>query len=920
MYKQGQRWLSEAEPELGLGIILELTPPDNPKMVQLSFPASGESRNYGIKTAPLKRMVFRVGDVVTAHDGAELLVASVSEREGLYYYESAAGDVLSEAALDDRTAFHRPQERIFSGAVDTERLYSLRTRALELKRHVVLNPYRGLQGARMALIPHQLYVAHSVCTRPFPRVLLADEVGLGKTVEAGLILHNLLLRGRAERALIIVPDSLVYQWFVEMLRRFNLSFAVVNQETRLEPDSNPFLDNELVILGLGLLKGSKVARDLLNQAEFDLLIVDEAHHIKWSQKAQSLEFEILYKLSQEIPGLLLLTATPEQRGSEGHFARLHLLDPDKFPSFETFLNLQKKFERTSHLGELILSSAPLPDKWRDSYAALTPFVKDDNTVAPENREEALRLLVDLYGTGRMYYRNARKKMDSDYGFFPKRLLHSYALELEGANVEGASDDEGIGHGLEMKASWVLDFLMQNPGRKTLLITRSKNRVLYLERYLKENGVGLGVGVFHSDLGLMARDRQAAYFADPKGAQVLLCTEIGSEGRNFEFASHLILFDLPLKPDLLEQRIGRLDRIGQKFDVNIHVPYIKNSWEQTLLEWYDKGLDLFSGPQASGNFIFAEFKEELRPLLEGNLALSADLLERTLARKKELDLQLERGRDHLIEWNSFNREKASEIQKAMRAEDESYTLRKFMDRVFSDLGVEVDDLDGTVYYVRPGDNMYLPSFPELPADGVRITFDRSCALSREDVTLLTWDHPMVLGVLDLIATSELGNATVASRKASGKKGTILEAYFMAEVIGERDLELERFFAPLPIRVLVDKEGQDLSDKWDSDTLNSKVDEASKEILASLMKLSRDALDPYLEAAKKNAQEKLNQSLAVATNKARQHYEAELTRIKNLETLVKEDLSHETEWMQDHYDRVMIALGAVQLNLDCLRLIV
>lgn len=919
MYKQGQRWLSEAEPELGLGIIIELTPAENPKMVMLSFPASGESRNYGIRTAPLKRMIFRVGDTLNSHDGEELVVNEVVENEGLYFYRDADGLTLSEAALDDRTAFHRPQERLFSGAVDTERLYSLRTKALELKRHVALNPYRGLQGARMALIPHQLYVANSVCNRPFPRVLLADEVGLGKTVEAGLVLHSLLLRGRVNRALVIVPDSLVYQWFVEMLRRFNLSFAVVNQETRLEPDSNPFKDNELVILGLGLLKGSKVARDLLNEAEFDLLIVDEAHHIKWSQKGQSLEFEILYKLSQEIPGLLLLTATPEQRGSEGHFARLHLLDPDKFPSFDTFLELQRKFERTSHIGELILSDGELPESWQKNYPALAPYV-NGGKIEASKREEALRILVDLYGTGRMYYRNARKKMDADYGFFPKRLLKSYPLEIDKVSAPSASDDDGVGAALEDKAAWVLDFLMQNQQRKVLLITRSKNRVLFLEKYLKENGVGIGVGVFHSDLGLMARDRQAAYFADPKGAQILLCTEIGSEGRNFEFASHLILFDLPLKPDLLEQRIGRLDRIGQKFDVNIHVPYIKDSWEQTLLEWYDQGLDLFTGPQASGNFIFAEFKEELRPLLEGNLALPKDLLERTLTRKKELDSQLEKGRDHLIEWNSFNRDEAAKIQKAMRAEDESFLLRKFMDRVFSDLGVEVEDLDGTVYYVRPGDNMYLPSFPELPGDGVRITFDRSSALSREDVSLMTWDHPMVLGVLDLISNGELGNATVATRKAQGKKGTILEAYFMAEVIGERVLELERFFAPLPIRVLVDKEGNDLADKWDVDTLNSKVEEAPKEVLASLVKLPRDALNPYLEAAKVSASQRLQTSLQEGIKKAKEHYESELTRIKNLESLVGEDLSHETEWMQDHYDRTMEALGAVQLNLDSLRLIV
>ena len=99
-----------------------------------------------------------------------------------------------------------------------------------------------------------------------------------------------------------------------------------------------------------------------------------------------------------------------------------------------------------------------------------------------------------------------------------------------------------------------------------------------------------VGLFHEGLPLVQRDRNAAWFAEPDGAQLLICSEIGSEGRNFQFAHHLVLFDLPLNPGLLEQRIGRLDRIGQTQTIRIHVPYVESSSEECVLDWYHRGLD------------------------------------------------------------------------------------------------------------------------------------------------------------------------------------------------------------------------------------------------------------------------------------------------------------------------------------------
>ncbi len=142
-------------------------------------------------------------------------------------------------------------------------------------------PWSGLRGQRTSLIPHQLHIAHDVGRRHAPRVLLADEVGLGKTIEAGMILHQQLLSGAAERVLIVVPETLQHQWLVEMLRRFNLRFSLFDDERYAEAQHdayNPFETEQLVICSLDFVRRSKQRTEHLCDAEWDLMVVDEAHH------------------------------------------------------------------------------------------------------------------------------------------------------------------------------------------------------------------------------------------------------------------------------------------------------------------------------------------------------------------------------------------------------------------------------------------------------------------------------------------------------------------------------------------------------------------------------------------------------------------------------------------------------------------
>ena len=211
--KPGQRWISETEPELGVGIMLKV----EFKRVEVLFPAANERRQYALDSAPLRRVALKVGEILETHEGDVIEVDEVLERDGLLVY--LCGDLeVEESGLSDTMSFNKPEDRLLGGHVDGLHTYDLRVEALQRQCEVMKSPARGFAGARMDLIPHQLYIAAEVTSRLAPRVLLADEVGLGKTIEACLIMHRLHLTGRADRVLILVPEPLLHQWFVELVR------------------------------------------------------------------------------------------------------------------------------------------------------------------------------------------------------------------------------------------------------------------------------------------------------------------------------------------------------------------------------------------------------------------------------------------------------------------------------------------------------------------------------------------------------------------------------------------------------------------------------------------------------------------------------------------------------------------------------
>ena len=913
----GQRFMSETEPELGLGLISEI----NDKQLTVLFQASDTRRTYGIRTAPLKRVVFEVGDKIKTREGLEFTIDEVLEHEGLVLY---AGDDLKvlEVELDDNLAFNNPEEKLYNGQIDNDAFFQLRLKTLEHQKNWETSEVKGLLGGRVAPMPHQMYVASEVLKRQSPRVLLADEVGLGKTIEAGLIIHKLVTTSRAERVLIVVPDSLVYQWFFEMHRKFQLGFRAINQETPPEAGTNPFLDQQRVIVSLGLLKGSELARELLEEAEFDILVVDEVHQYKKNHSSDDngFEYSMLEQLCERIPSVLLLTATPEQLGMEGHFDRLQLLDPDRYSNFENFKEEVAGYQKVAFAAREVMAGKIS----KESRAHLIDWIGTElierwekSDFSKENAQKIIKELIDRHGTGRVFFRNTRSAMRKEYDFFPKRMVKPVTLKSHSASEISYDDMTSLGIGFKEKSDWLSQYLEGNE-EKVLLICHSKKMIVALERILKEKNAGLNTALFHSGLSLMARDRQAAYFADPKGAQILLCTEIGSEGRNFEFAHNLVLFDLPKKPDLLEQRIGRLDRIGQKSDISIHIPYIQDSWEETLYQIYDRGLNSFRKFSSVGTPVFVHFSEQIHESLVSTKP-NEELIKEIEKYREKLEKEVEESRDLLIEMNSFDPIVGNDIVRSVKGNDASESLGTYMDEVFECFGVDNEDLHEFAQFIKPNDNMFIPHFPYLESEGQTITYDRREALEREDYQFLNWDHAMVREVMNLILSESYGNMTVATRKNAKSKKSFVEAYYVLDCPAPDFLDMKRFFPPTLIRVLIDKDGEDFSDKWSKDILDEKCMEADREVLERARKIPKDLFKSLIKLSEKKASEKSKPYLNEYHGEIETYMDHEVSRLEQLSKVNPAIAPDEVDLLRAMKKLMLESMKNSQLRLEGIRLI-
>ncbi|MCF5905425.1 MULTISPECIES: RNA polymerase-associated protein RapA [Aeromonas] len=946
----GQRWISDTETDLGLGTVVAV----EGRMVTLLFPATGENRMYAKEEAPVTRVSFNVGDQITSHEDWTMTVEEVQEKNGLLIYVGVRTDndepvALKEVFLNNFIKFNKPQDRLFAGQIDRMSRFTLRYEALINQHQRRRNPTRGLAGGRVSLIPHQLYIAHEVGHRYAPRVLLADEVGLGKTIEAGMIIHQQLLSGRAHRVLILLPETLQHQWLVEMLRRFNLHFSLFDEERCIEAFAdaeNPFETEQLVICSLDFLRKKRRRFEQVLEAEWDLLVVDEAHHLEWSEEAPTRAYEMVEALAEQVPGVLLLTATPDQLGHQSHFARLRLLDPERFYDYEAFLAEEQAYGQVASAAQELLDGETLSDEARQILASQLEGLDLSDAAA---RQQAVAKLLDQHGTGRVLFRNSRANIQG----FPERHLNVYPMPLpeqyktaikvmgmmggNGGDLQTRAlrylypekifqqfeGDNATWTQFDPRVEWLLELLLSARQQKVLVICSEAATAIALEEALRTRE-GIRGAVFHEGMSILERDKASAYFAQQEGgAQVLLCSEIGSEGRNFQFASHLVLFDLPLNPDLLEQRIGRLDRIGQQNTVEIHVPYLEGTAQRALQLWYHDGLDAFEQTCPTARPVFEAVREELFELLAANTgdqaALEA-LLVKTRELHEPLKARLEQGRDRLLEIHSSGGAAAQQLVDKLAAEDDDTGMISFALKMFDEIGVNQDDRGENALVLTPGDHMLVSSFPGLPQDGMTITFDRNTALSRDDMALLSWDHPMMRGGIDLILGSEIGATSVAllKNKALPIGSILLELIFVAESAAHP--QLYRFMPPTPIRLLMDKNGQNLGEKVAFDAFNRQLTPVNRHLGSKLVTASQPVIHGLIGKGQAIAEELKAGIVDKARAQMAQTLQQDLDRLEALKAVNPNVRDSELDYLRNLQAELHHLIDQTQLKLDAIRFIV
>ncbi|AIX74881.1 MAG: RNA polymerase-associated protein RapA [Mixta calida] len=958
----GQRWISDTESELGLGTVVAL----DARMVTLLFPATGENRLYARNDSPITRVIFNPGDTVTSHEGWQLEVAEVRNDNGLVTYIGTRLDTqepmeMREVLLDSKLVFSKPQDRLFAGQLDRMDRFALRFRARRYQSEQYRLSVSGLRGMRTNLIPHQLHIAHDVGRRHAPRVLLADEVGLGKTIEAGMIIHQQLLAGRADRVLIVVPETLQHQWLVEMLRRFNLRFSLFDDARYAEAQhdsDNPFDTEQLVICSLDFVRRNKQRLQQLADAEWDLLVVDEAHHLAWSEGEPSREYQVIEQLAEQIPGVLLLTATPEQLGMESHFARLRLLDPDRFHDFEQFVAEQENYRPVADAVAMLLEDQSITSAEMNLLSDLigeqdiepllqTANGKSDGRQAA--REELIRMLMDRHGTSRVLFRNTRNGVKG----FPHRELHQIRLPLptqyqtaikvsgimaaRKSAEERAHDmlypeqiyqefegDSGTWWNFDPRVEWLMGYLTSNRKEKVLVICAKAATALQLEQVLRERE-GIRAAVFHEGLSIIDRDRAAAWFASEEdGAQVLLCSEIGSEGRNFQFANRLVMFDLPFNPDLLEQRIGRLDRIGQTRDIQIMVPYLEKTAQSVLVRWYHEGLDAFEHTCPTGRTVYDRVHDQLIGYLaapENSEGLDAFIAE-CRQQHDALRAQLEQGRDRLLELHSNGGEKAQALAEEISRQDNNIELVNFALNLFDIIGINQEDRSDNLIVLTPSDHMLVPDFPGLPEEGCTITFDRDQALAREDAQYVTWEHPIIRNGLDLILSGDTGSCALSLLKNKALPvGTLLiELIYVVEAQAPKHLQLTRFLPPTPVRLLVDRKGVNLADKVEFESFNRQLNAVNRHNGSKLVNAVQQDVHAILQLAEPQAAEAARKLIDAARAEADEKLSAELERLEALKAVNPNIREDEIAALESNRSEVLASLNDAGWRLDALRLIV
>jgi len=881
--EKGMKVVHRAQPGWGVGHVVAVS--EDPPRLAVDFPGRpGGNVIVSSRDAAVVRFRFAAGATALLADGTEVRILrplASSESDLQRYTIEVPGKkpaIRSEADLRAAAPRAGPIEQLAGGRWGSPEDFALRAETVRLDLERRADALGALFASRVYVKPHQVSVAHHVLAAPQPRFVLADEVGLGKTIEAGLVLSALLHAGLVKRCLVVAPSHLTVQWLAELFHKFNLLFTLMDPdraaegrkaEAESESSASPWTQHSLVVTSLEWLSRAKDEASEAAEAGWDLVVIDEAHHLRGPRA-----YEVAQSLAASTWGLLLLTATPLQLDPGEYHALLRLVDPAPAASEE---ELRRRLARQGDLaGEVRALLAG------DAGAAerIQKLFPDDPELSRLSGEDLLGHLADSYGLSSRLLRNRRAVVG---GFTPRVLIKvpvapdARERELErdvraaaaASGLSGtvlasllrrlsssppalaaglqASSDRGLA-ALAKRASAIspeadsklraFRELLDGPlaGEKVLVFAEARETIEYLRAQLARSEgrkPGIEALAYVGDLPPAERDKLVARFRDPEGPRVLLSTELGGEGRNFQHCHVLVNYDLPWSPAAIEQRIGRIDRIGQAREVRIYAFRPEGSLAAHVLDLLDRAVGVFREPVGGLDTILEGVETELTALggagfagvaSRGGPQAGADdrsraaddeaLWDRTLAEIAErvaaARAEISRAHDPLLDRRSCDvaavgalagrgarrlgvrtgRDPAATLEAVaehLERRLETVTIEAAR-RVGIVPDVEVDVLPGEVsFHVGPELKIDALAGFDLSRDrAVLGSFRRAVAVAREEHDSFATGHPLVEALFGFVRDGELGRTTVVRTPGRGKRGVAIDTRHLVVLPEPADL--------------------------------------------------------------------------------------------------------------------------------------
>ncbi len=739
------------------------------RSVVVEFPATGTVLRLAADAAALRRLELSPGQRVRLASGEEARIETLLPGSGTARLFGGR-EVAAEALWPIDTAVELV-ERLALGDLDPVEDFANRFDALHLVEQREARGLGSFLGGRIRLFPHQLHAAERATAADPVRWLLADEVGLGKTVEACLVLSRLLRTGRAERCLVVAPETLTVQWLGELWRKYHQVFALLD-EARLADvvrdhgaEFNPFDVHRRAVISFEMLASRPRLTDLAVQAGIDLLVIDEAHRLRRPPRHPG---NPAWRAVSPIAALgrhvLLLTAIPLDDDVHGFFRLLQLLRPDALPETADFEDRLARHESlppcTSSTRRVDIGGLPprvgrpiaLEEGW-STRAALVEAVH--RTPAPHalgRREKAERV---------------RRALAS--GAALQSLLAGGDNALRQLGAQADAQDPRLAWLAAQAAAW------RTAGEKTLVFV-AHLETLDLVRTTLSHRAALATGAFHEGLSAARRDIEVAQFRSPEGPSLLVSTECGGEGRNFEFCKRIVLFDLPWSPLVVEQRIGRLDRIGRSGPVEI-VYFVPPSGIGLDVARLHEAIGVFREPVAGLEPELARVQAAIEAAAVGPRgSLAPERIDTIVKSARAAQTRIRQDAYRELHREPYRPEMAASILGRIPGELDALN-EEVVTTACERLGLQVERHARGTCSIELGNTALVDSLPGVPGGSSFLgTFAREQAVADERLDYFAAGHPLVEGVLAQLEESATGRVTVLRVVIGPERGIGLLAFY------------------------------------------------------------------------------------------------------------------------------------------------